>query len=116
MISGIQHVAIEVADLGEAIAFYAKLGLEEVPRPQSLDDLPGAWLQVGAHQVHLMVNEELERPRTLGHVAFQVGDLDGVRHILAERGVETTEPFDNGDGRQCFANDPSGNLLELNEG
>ena len=52
MIVGIHHVAIQVADVAAARAFYVDvLGLEEIARP----DFPvaGAWFKLGDQQLHI---------------------------------------------------------------
>jgi len=110
---GVHHVSVNVSDVPEALAFYVGvLGL--TPR----DDRPdfgfgGAWLDVGAQQIHLI---EAEPPGDVGqHVALRVEDIDAVVKELHERGVAVTAPVGVGTGRQSFLHDPSGNRIELNE-
>ena len=110
---GVHHVSINVSDVSEALAFYVDvLGL--MPRPDRPDfSFGGAWLDVGAQQIHLI---EGEPPGDVGqHVALHVEDIDAVVKELQERGVAVTTPKAVGNGRQSFLHDPSGNRIELNQ-
>lgn len=116
MIREIQHAAVQVADLEEALGFYRLLGLDELQRPAALQPIPGAWLSAGRSQLHLVVDPEMGEAPGLSHVAFEVDGLDGVVGVLRARGLEVSEPTEVGGARQAFLRDPSGNLLELCEG
>ena len=110
---GVHHVAINVADLAESVAFYTEvLGLtDRTDRPDL--GIDGAWLDAGGQQVHFVVAPV---PRNLGqHFAVLVDDLDAVVDELRGRGVEVSDPGDVGPGRQAFLLDPSGNALELHQ-
>jgi glyoxylase I family protein len=108
---GIHHVNLLFRDLDEAREFYGEvMGFEELDRPDF--GFPGAWFQMGAHQLHLM---EGEAPGTGQHFALEVDDMDEVLADLAERGlVVEASPAVAGAGRQAFLTDPTGNLIELN--
>ena len=112
----IQHVALDVDDLGRAMWFYCEvLGLHPIDRPAALGE-NGAWLALGSGaQLHLVQSESFEAPRTGQHLAFQVDDLDSVIARIRGAGVEPTDAFDVGAGRQSFLRDPAGNLVELNQ-
>ena len=110
---GIHHVAINVNDVDEAVAFYTKqLGLSvRADRPDF--GVAGAWLDAAAQQVHLV---QAAPPGSAGqHFALQVDDLDTVITELRESGVEVTDGFAVGSGRQAFLNDPAGNTIELHQ-
>jgi catechol 2,3-dioxygenase-like lactoylglutathione lyase family enzyme len=111
---GIHHVAINVHDLDEALAFYVEqLEFTKLDRPAF--DFPGAWVQAGASQIHLMETDEATIDRRQ-HVALQVRDLDAVLEALEAAGVEAARvPYVTGAGRQAFLRDPSGNRIELNQ-
>ena len=109
----LQHVALAVRDLDEALAFYAQLGFSPLARPDF--GVPGAWLQVGSAQIHLTVEPDLA-VRTANHVALEVDDLDSVIGALEIAGVKVGRiPETIGAGRQAFLQDPTGNLIELNQ-
>lgn len=110
---GVHHVSINVTDVPEALAFYVDvLGLSQrSDRPDF--GFGGAWLDVGAQQIHLIAAEP---PGDRGqHVALHVEDIDAVVSELQERGVAVSAPKAVGTGRQSFLHDPSGNLVELNQ-
>jgi catechol 2,3-dioxygenase-like lactoylglutathione lyase family enzyme len=113
-LAGIHHVALCVRDIDEALAFYVgALGMEKLERPDF--GFPGAWLQVGGQQVHLMATGD-QVPQTLQHFALAVDDLDAVVTELEGAGVAVRRSDRlPGAGRQAFLNDPSGNGIELNQ-
>ena len=74
--TGIHHVALNVHDLDEALAFYIdRLELTLLDRPDF--GFAGAWVQAGASQIHLMETAEATIDRRQ-HLALQVRDLDEV--------------------------------------
>jgi glyoxylase I family protein len=112
-VRAIHHVAITVAELAPALEFYTRvLGLaERTDRPGDLR--PGAWLDVGGQQVHLVVGTP---PDPQGqHFAILVDDLDATAARLRADGVEVTDPQPIGSSWQCFLADPSGNRIELHQ-
>jgi catechol 2,3-dioxygenase-like lactoylglutathione lyase family enzyme len=111
--AGVHHVAINVADVGESVAFYTEvLGLTlRTDRPDL--GIGGAWLDAGGQQVHFV---EAPVPRNLGqHFALLVDDLDQAVAELRGLGVEVSDPGPVGTGRQAFLLDPSGNPVELHQ-
>jgi glyoxylase I family protein len=111
---GIHHVSINVDDLAAARSFYVDvLGFtERLDRPD-FPGTPGAWLDVGGQQVHLIVGEV---PARMGqHYAVLVADIDSTVATLREGGVRVSDPAAVGTGLQCFTRDPSGNMLEIHE-
>ena len=110
---GIQHVALRIADTADAVAFYRDvLGMTEVPRPDPAP-APGAWLDAGGQQIHLIQDEG---PIGTPHFAITVEDLASTMAAIRRRGVVVYE-VDHlpGAGHQAFVQDPSGNLIELNQ-
>ncbi|NKQ53635.1 lactoylglutathione lyase [Amycolatopsis sp. K13G38] len=109
----IHHVAITVRDLGEAVEFYTRVlgfGLR-TDRPQGFG--PGAWLDVGDQQVHLIAGTP---PQARGqHFAVLVDDLDATVGQLRAAGTQVSDPAPVGTARQSFLSDPSGNAIELHE-
>ena len=79
---GVHHVSINVDDLAVTRSFYVDvLGfIERTDRPD-FPGTPGAWLDVGGQQVHLIVGEV---PARLGqHYAVLVADIDSTVTTLA---------------------------------
>src|SRR5947209_20269501 len=112
---GLHHVAINVHELQPALDFYVdQLGFTVVEsRPDF--GFPGAWLQAGEHQIHLMETPSATIDRAQ-HLALRVQDLDGAVAELEAAGVSVRRStYVPGAGRQAFFRDPSGNRLELNE-
>ena len=108
---GVHHVALAVTDIDESVGFYTQvLGLTVRDRPSM--DIPGAWLDAGAQQVHLFVGQ----PSVTGqHFALMVDDLDATIAKARSIGVEVGTPAPSAAGRQTFLADPSGNLIELRD-
>lgn len=116
MILGIHHVQITVAaaEAAAARAFYCGvLGLPEIEKPDSLKGRGGLWVRVGDRDLHIGVEEGVERGSTKAHVAYQVDDLPAWRERLADAGVAVVEsvPIPGYDRFEC--RDPFGNRLEF---
>ncbi|HET9729338.1 MAG TPA: VOC family protein [Acidimicrobiia bacterium] len=110
---GLHHVNVPVRDLAEAIEFYTDvLGFTLAPRPDF--GMDGAWFDMGGGQLHIGVNENAAT--VLNHFAIQVDDLDAIVEELRAKDIEvfTGNHFD-GAGFQAFLQDPSGNVIELNQ-
>jgi catechol 2,3-dioxygenase-like lactoylglutathione lyase family enzyme len=120
-----------VSDVERAVRFYTDaLGLEQVPRPSTFDT-PGAWLQVGDHQIHLIGETDTGRSHAMNpgydpaeiaigygnHLALVVDDLDATVERVRAAGVEPGgEIIARGDGvRRTFVTDPDRNIIELME-
>ena len=114
--TGVDHVAINVADVPAGIAFYTeKIGLvQNFTRPDF--GFAGAWLDAAnGQQVHLI---EAAVPDNVGqHFALAFDDLAAVVAELRVRGLLVSDPVDVGTtGRkQAFTADPWGNGIELHE-
>ncbi len=113
------HASVIVADTAASLKFYCDiLGLQQTERPKLA--FPGAWLQIGPQQIHLMELDNPDaitgRPKHGGrdrHIALNIVDLDSVRQSLEENGVEYTLSIS---GRKAlFCRDPDGNAIEIIE-
>ena len=113
---GVDHVAINVADVPAGIAFYTEtMGLvQNHTRPDF--GFPGAWLDTtSGQQVHLI---QAEVPRNVGqHFALVFEDLPATVEALRARGQQVSDPVDVGatGRRQAFTTDPWGNGIDLHE-
>ena len=120
MVAGLHHVSLIVADTSRALAFYHDLlGLSLDPGRPDLG-FDGAWLQLGAQQIHLL---ELPNPDPVSarpehggrdrHVALSVTDLDALATRLSAAGIACR--FSGSGRRAMFCRDPDGNAVELVE-
>jgi glyoxylase I family protein len=111
---GVHHVSINVDDLAAARSFYVDvLGFTERTDRPDFPGTPGAWLDVGGQQVHLIVGEVPDRKGQ--HYAVLVADIDSSVAALRDHGVRVSDPVEVGTGLQCFTRDPCGNMLEIHE-
>ncbi len=110
---GIHHVSINVGDVDQAVRFYVEILGLSVRRDRPDFGFPGAWLDAGPQQIHLIGGDV---PPALGqHLALQVDDLDATVTELRASGVQVSDPSPVGSGRQAFLSDPSGNQVELHQ-
>lgn len=115
-IIAIDHVQITVPRSMEAAgrAFYVTLlGLTEIGKPASLQGRGGFWVQLGGQQLHVGVEDGVDRLRTKAHVAFRVSDLEMWRERLVNAGISihTSIPIPHADRFEI--RDPFGNRLEF---
>ena len=112
------HAAILVSDLERAEQFYGNvLGLSKVDRVLKF---PGAWYQVGAFQIHLIVADSIpldfvnfEKLGRNRHLAFLVANLDAAKEELVAHNYPVQM---SASGRAAlFTQDPDGNIIELGE-
>lgn len=117
---GIGHVSVLVADTARALAFYRDiLGLTVEPSRPDLG-YPGAWLNVGPQQIHLLElpnpDPTTGRPTHVGrdrHAAIHIAHLDVLKAALERAGVAYTASRSG--RRALFCRDPDGNGLEFIE-
>ena len=114
----VDHVSFPVRDLARSLAFYRDvLGLQPAPRPDL--GFPGAWLQAGDAQVHLLeVPADFEGgtpPPHLnplaGHTAFAIEDYDATLATLQRHGLEVLALGPA--AGQMWVRDPDGHIIEL---
>jgi glyoxylase I family protein len=112
------HVSFAVRDLERSLRFYRDvLGLSLAPRPDL--GIPGAWLQVGDAQVHLIeVPADFDAgtpPPALnpiaGHAAFGIDDYAGALERLRAHGLEVLAIGEA--AGQMWVKDPDGHVIEL---
>jgi len=121
VVTALHHVSVIVSDTEQALWFYRDiLGLAV---DQARPDLgyPGAWLNVGAQQIHLLELPNPDpvtgRPEHGGHdrhTALLAASLDEVVARLEKNNVVYT--LSKSGRRALFCRDPDGNGVELIEG
>jgi glyoxylase I family protein len=114
----LHHVSLIVADTGKALAFYRDLlGLGvDANRPDL--GYPGAWLNVGDGQIHLL---ELPNPDPLNgrpehggrdrHLALEMRDFAGLMAKLEHAGIPYT--LSRSGRKALFCRDPDQNAVEI---
>jgi len=112
-IEGLDHVAIEVADLDAAERWYAEvLGLERaIPEWDPPRVMAGGGGGVALFPVD---GDSVEPLPGMNHIAFRVdrASFDAARERLPERGVELRFS-DHGQSHSVYFEDPDGHRLEL---
>jgi catechol 2,3-dioxygenase-like lactoylglutathione lyase family enzyme len=115
-IERINHVqlSVPVGSEDEVRRFYCDiLGLDEVPKPESLRGRGGLWLTVGDQSIHFGTEEVADRAASKRHVAFEVEDLAGARLELERAGVKVVEGIPIPGYDRIEFRDPFGNRIEL---
>jgi len=120
IIKNIIHASFLVSDLNKSLEFYVDtLGLEpDFARPDL--GYPGAWLNAGNQQIHLMqlpnpdsLNDRPEHGGRDRHVAFEVTDIAELKQAFDSKNISYTL---SKSGRQAmFCRDPDANALEFVE-
>jgi glyoxylase I family protein len=117
----LDHISLLVRDTARALEFYhGLLGLAVDPSRPDLG-FPGAFLDTGNAQIHLL---ELAPPAAAqnagekpggrdAHVALAVQDLDAVVTALRQAGIAYT--LSRSGRRALFCRDPDDNAVELVE-
>ena len=118
------HTCYRVADLDRSIAFYEKLGMEEVGRIPIRDEAINVFMGLPGDgpRLELTYNLGREEPYEIGtgygHIAITAEDLDATLARLAEQGIEPEKPpytVREGGSRLCFVRDPDGYRVEVLE-
>ncbi len=120
LVKSIDHCSLIVANTRKALEFYTGILALEVDESRPDLGYPGAWLQVGKTQIHLLevVNPDSveNRPEHGGrdhHVALQVFNLDTLIQRLETAGISYSK---SKSGRTAlFCRDYDGNAIELVE-
>lgn len=117
MVTGVNHVQVNVPTeaLAAADEFYRGfMGFTPIPRPDSFAS-PGLWYNAGDFELHIGVEDHVDRQKTRAHVAYEVIGLHAWRAKVAAKGWAIKEqPKVPGWNRFQFR-DPFGNNLELIE-
>ena len=118
------HTCYRVLDLERSVAFYEKLGFEELRRMPIRDEATNCFMGLpddGA-RLELTHNHDRSEPYEIGtgygHIAITAEDLDGTLERLASIGIEPEKPpytVREGGSRLCFVRDPDGYRIELIE-
>ena len=116
MIRSVHQVQITIPKGAEDAArdFYCRiLGLSEIEKPDSLAGRGGFWLEVGDRQVHVGIEDGVERERSRAHVAYLVDDLELWRSTLTDAGIEILDGIPIPGYSRFEFRDPFGNRVEF---
>ena len=112
---GVNHVQVNVssAELPAARDFYLGfLGMKEIARPPVFKS-DGFWFHAGDREMHIGVEENVDKRATRAHVAYEVDDVAAWRKkIEAAKLPIKDQPKIPGYDRFHFR-DPFGNNVEL---
>lgn len=99
---GVNHVALEVGDIEEAVAFYGRIFSFEPPERE-----PGmAFIDMG-DQFLALSERTNQAPDSTQHFGLVVDDKEAVRAALHEAGVQVSP------GRRLNFRDPWGNMVQV---
>ena len=117
------HTCYRIGDIDRSVAFYEKLGFEELRRMPIRDEainvfmgLPGDGARLELTYNHGVDSYDLGTG--YNHIAVTVEDLDGTLERLGGKGIEPERPpyrVSEGGSRICFVRDPDGYRIELIE-
>jgi catechol 2,3-dioxygenase-like lactoylglutathione lyase family enzyme len=116
MILRLHHVQITVPSDAESEArrFYISfLGLLEVPKPESLKARGGFWLALAGQEIHVSLNDHVDRLQTKAHLAYEVADLEFWRNKFTNAGYSVLKGVEIPGYERFETRDPFGNRLEL---
>jgi lactoylglutathione lyase len=123
-VSELIHTCYRVLDLDRSIAFYEKLGMEEVGRMSIRDEAINVYMGLPGDGPRLELTYNLGRSEPYeigtgyGHIAITVADMDATLERLAAVGIKPERPpysVSEGGSRLCFVRDPDDYRIELLE-
>ena len=115
MLLAIHHVQITVPSdrLDAALAFYRDLlCLPVALRPAEMGR-DGYWFRVFDRDIHIGVEDGVDRHKTRAHVAFKVADIDACEQKLHAAEIRTSRPVKIEGYERTQFRDPFGNQIEL---
>lgn len=118
MLLQIHHAQITIPKEAENTAreFYCEfLGLKEIPKPESLKERGGFWLELNGFQIHIGTEDDFDRAKTKAHIAYLVVDLINMRKKLEEKGIKILEGVPIPNFQRFEFRDPFGNRVEFLE-
>jgi lactoylglutathione lyase len=117
------HTCYRIGDIDRSVAFYEKLGFQEVARMPIRDEAINVFMGLPGEDPRLELTynhgvDSYELGTGYNHIAVAVDDLDGTLEGLAKEGIEPEKPpytVREGGSRLCFVRDPDGYRIELIE-
>lgn len=123
MASTLLHTCYRIGDIDRSVAFYEKLGFEEMGRMPIRDEATNVFMGLPGDGARLELTynhgvSEYDLGTGYNHIAVTVDDIDATLAGLAEQGIEPEKPpytVREGGSRLCFVRDPDGYRIELIE-
>ncbi len=115
-IQRLHHAQITVPSdkVDEARAFYLGiLGLTEIPKPETLLSRGGFWMQLGDIEIHVGVQDSVDRLASKGHIAYQVTHLEQWRKTLIKHDITILDSIPIEGYDRFEFRDPFGNRVEM---
>jgi lactoylglutathione lyase len=121
--SQLLHTCYRIGDIDRSVAFYSKLGFEEIGRLPIRDEAINVFMGLpdDGPRLELTYNfgvDSYELGTGYNHIAVTIADMDATLERLAGLGIEPEKPpytvSENGP-RLCFVRDPDGYRIELIE-
>ena len=117
------HTCYRIGEIDRSVAFYEKLGFEELRRLPIRDEAINLFMGLPGDgpRLELTYNfgvDSYELGTGYNHIALTVDDLDDTLANLAGKGIEPEKPpysVREGGSRLCFVRDPDGYRIELIE-
>ncbi|HSS32799.1 MAG TPA: VOC family protein [Solirubrobacterales bacterium] len=119
------HTCYRIGEIERSVAFYEKLGFEEVGRMPIGDEAINVFMGMPGDEPRLELThnfgvDSYDHGTGYNHIAIGVEDLDGTLEHLAAEGIEPEKPPYRPGGRTegsriCFVRDPDGYRVELIE-
>ncbi|MFT4049526.1 MAG: VOC family protein [Solirubrobacterales bacterium] len=121
--SELLHTCYRITDVDTSIAFYEKLGFEELRRMPIGDEAINIFMGLPGDGARLELTynfgvDSYEIGTGYGHIAISVSDMDATLEQLATVGIEPEKPpysVSEGGSRICFVRDPDEYRIELIE-
>ena len=117
------HTCYRIGDIDRSVAFYEKLGLQEVGRLPIRDEAINVFMGMPGEDPRLELTynhgvDSYELGTGYNHIAITTSDLDATLADLAEQGIEPEKPpytVRDGGSRICFVRDPDQYRVEIIE-
>lgn len=115
-IQRLHHVQITVPSdcVTDARDFYLDvLGLSEIPKPTTLQHRGGFWMRLGMVDIHVGLQDGVNRESSRQHLAYQVDDIAYWRERLSQHAINILESIPIEGYHRFEFRDPFGNRVEM---
>jgi catechol 2,3-dioxygenase-like lactoylglutathione lyase family enzyme len=108
------QITIPIGAEEQARQFYCELlGLPEIDKPETLAGRGGFWVQLGDTEMHIGVENGVDRAATKAHLAYEVSDVGHWRERLRANGIVILDSIPIPGYERFECRDPFGNRVEF---